>query len=99
MADKMTCPGCDSHTSGVLTAFGQGEPCPHCGLSWAVSAELANKRATVRVSRANNEVKAIAEEALQRAGRAEAEAERLRRIVDGVRAALDPTEIDEGTTP
>ena len=57
-----------------------------------MSAELADKRATVRVSRANDEVKAIAEGALKRAGRAEAEAERLRRIVDGVRAALDPIE-------
>lgn len=33
MSDKMTCPGCDAHTSSVLGAVERGEPCPYCGLS------------------------------------------------------------------
>lgn len=92
MADKMTCPGCDSHTSAVLRAYDSGEPCPSCGLSYEATCELYEKRRTVAVSRANDAVKAIADEALQRAGRAEAKAERLQRIVDGIRAALTETE-------
>lgn len=95
MSDKMTCPGCDAHTSAVYTAYGDGEPCPYCGLSHEAAYELIDIRQTVRVSRANDEVKAIAEEALKRAGRAEAENERLRRQVDAVRAAL----ATEGGTP
>lgn len=88
MSDKMTCPGCDSHASAVLRAFEDCEPCPYCGLSWSTAAELEEKHRTVRQSRANEEMKAIAEAALLRAGRAEAAAERLQRQVDAVRAAL-----------
>lgn len=88
MSDKMTCPGCDSHTSSVLQAFGNDEPCPHCGLSYGTAAELAEKHRTVRLSRANDAVKQIAEEALQRAGQAEAKVEKLERQLDAVYAAL-----------
>lgn len=88
MSDKMTCPGCDAHTSDVYRAHADGEPCPYCGLSYAASAELDEKRRTVRVSRASDEVKAIAEDALKRAGKAVAENERLQRQIDAVYAAL-----------
>lgn len=90
MADKMTCPGCDAHLSSVLNAFDRGEPCPVCGLSYATAAELDEKRRTVGESRANDEVKAIAEDALRRAGKASAEAEQLRRQVAAIRAVLGP---------
>lgn len=96
MADKMTCPGCDAHLSSILRAYDDGEPCPNCGLSWAAVDELFTKRRAVAVSRANEDVKQVADQALLRAGRLEAENERLRRIVDGVRAALDPSK--EGPT-
>lgn len=96
MGDKMTCPGCDAHTSSVYTAYWDEKPCPHCGLSYGAMAELDEKRRTVRVSRANDEVKAIAEDALKRAGHAEAANERLQRQVDAIRAALADT---EGRTP
>ena len=89
MSDKMECPGCASYSSSVQSAFDRGEPCPICGLSHEAAAELEEKRQTVRLSRANEEVKAIAEDALRRAGKAEAEAEQLRRTVDAIRAALD----------
>jgi hypothetical protein len=29
---KMTCPGCDAHTSAVGIAYRDGDPCPYCGL-------------------------------------------------------------------
>lgn len=85
----MTCPGCDARTSSVLAAFEDCDPCPYCGLSWSTAAELEEKHRTVRQSRADEEVKAIAEAALLRAGRAEAAVERLQRQVDAVRAALE----------
>jgi DNA repair exonuclease SbcCD ATPase subunit len=85
----MECPGCGSYTSSVYRAFADGEPCPVCGLSHEATAELITIRDTVRVSRANDEVKAIAEDALRRAGKAEAEVETLRRQIAGVRAALE----------
>lgn len=88
MSDKMTCPGCDAHLSSVLRAYNDGEPCPNCGLSYTSTAELLDRRRVVAESRANGEVKRIADEALLRAGRAEAKAERLQRIVDRVQAAL-----------
>lgn len=89
VSDKMTCPGCDAHLSSVMRAYNDGLPCPNCGLSYAAMEELFEKRRTVGVSRANDEVKAIADAALLRAGRAEAERDRLRRQLAGVRAALD----------
>ena len=33
MSEKMTCPGCDSHTSAVLNAYESDGECPYCGLS------------------------------------------------------------------
>lgn len=89
MSDKLECPGCGSYTSTVYAAYAREEPCPHCGLSHETMAELDNIRSTVRISRANDEVKAIAEAALQRAGKAEARADRLQRIVDAVREAFN----------
>lgn len=96
VADKMTCPGCDAHLSSVQRAYDRGEPCPNCGLSFLAMDELFRKRRTVAASRANDQVKQIADEALQRAGRLEAENQRLSRIVDAVKAALAST---EGPTP
>lgn len=89
MSEKMECPGCASYSSSVQSAFDRGEPCPICGLSHEATAELYEKRSTVRVSRANDEVKQIAEDALRRAGKAQAEVEMLRRQVAAVREALD----------
>jgi DNA replicative helicase MCM subunit Mcm2 (Cdc46/Mcm family) len=44
MADKMTCPACDSYTSDVLRAFRNGEPCPSCGLSNSAAQEVDEAR-------------------------------------------------------
>jgi hypothetical protein len=85
----MECPGCGSYSSDVAWAFNRADPCPICGLSHGTAAEIVNVRDTVRVSRANDEAKAIADNALRRAGKALAEAERLRRQVAAIRAVLD----------
>lgn len=45
MSEKMTCPGCGSHTSDVLRAFAADEPCPYCGLSSAAAVEVMAVRA------------------------------------------------------
>lgn len=31
MSNKMTCPGCKSHTSAVMMAAREGDACPYCG--------------------------------------------------------------------
>ena len=61
MADKMTCPGCGSHTSAILRAFDEGESCPTCGLSATAAVEII----AVRATRANAEVKAMFEKAVK----------------------------------
>lgn len=40
----MTCLGCGSHTSSVLYAFQNGEPCPVCGLSATATLEIQGVR-------------------------------------------------------
>lgn len=32
MSNCTQCPACHSYSSGVFTAFAQGNPCPECGL-------------------------------------------------------------------
>lgn len=39
MSRKLTCPGCDSRSSSVLTAFLDEEPCPGCGMAADAMAE------------------------------------------------------------
>lgn len=85
MSDKMTCPGCGSHTSSVWHAYIDGESMPCCGLSNGAIAELI----TIRDSRANDSIKAIADAAVKRANAAETELGKLRRQVQAVRDALE----------
>jgi hypothetical protein len=44
LSDKMTCPGCQSHSSSVATAYKNGQPCPSCDLSALISYEIENTR-------------------------------------------------------
>jgi hypothetical protein len=69
VSNKTTCPGCGAHSSSVTEAFASGQPCPFCRLSAAAAAEVV----AVREARADGKLKATAEEALLRAGRAESE--------------------------
>ena len=88
MGDKMTCPSCDSHTSGILAAYRDGQPCPVCGLSPEATAQIE----AIQDSRANDAAKQIAEDAIKRADKAEREASllrtRLHKVEDAVQSAL-----------
>lgn len=88
MGNKATCPGCNSHTSAVWAADGDDAPCPHCGLSAASRFEIQ----AVRARQADEQLKAQLEDALLRAGRAEAEVEALRLTMQRVRWALEGTD-------
>ena len=61
MGQKMTCPGCDSHTSSVLYAFENGKQCPNCGLSAAATLEIQ----TVRRAQADAQLKEKYEQAIK----------------------------------
>lgn len=92
MSRKMTCPGCNAHTSSVLAAFEEGRPCPNCGLS----AEAALEIDGVRQRRADEELKAKLETAIKERDAAQRELRlvkaRLERITDLVGRPLDEEE-------
>jgi hypothetical protein len=67
MGQKMTCPGCDSHTSTVLAAVQEDQPCPYCGLSAQAIVEVNG----LRERRDDDALSAQLSEALLRADRAE----------------------------
>jgi DNA repair exonuclease SbcCD ATPase subunit len=69
MSEKMTCPGCDSHTSSVLNAFENGSACPVCGLSCEATEEIL----AVRDKKASNDLKTRVEELLKEKSKAEDE--------------------------
>lgn len=81
----MTCPGCQSHTSDVLRAYDEDEPCPHCGLP----ASATDQVLAARRKAADADLTARYEELAVRVGRAESEAVRLRNVVDQFRDILD----------
>lgn len=87
MSDKMTCPGCDAHTSSVLAAVERGDPCPYCGLSAETIERVRQAQARFGETVLTEQLTA----ALKRAEAAESEARDLRkkldRIVTAVRAA------------
>jgi tRNA C32,U32 (ribose-2'-O)-methylase TrmJ len=88
----MTCPVCDSHTSSVRRAVLDGEPCPYCGASADLIAQVNDLRAR------NVEESLVVQltELRSRAEKAEAEVGRLRGVLSSVRWELDrldqPTE-------
>ena len=84
MADKMTCPACESHTSGMLSAFREGLPCPYCALPHeaAVAVLAAQQRA------ADEQLIARYMAAEKRAANAEQELGQLRRQLNGIRQIL-----------
>lgn len=61
MGDRTSCPGCRSHTSGVLNAFQENKPCPYCGLSAQAAFEIEGVRRRV----ADAELKARVEELIK----------------------------------
>jgi len=87
VGDKMTCPGCGAHTSNVLAAVCNGEPCPYCGLSADAIGEISD----VRRKRADEELKERLEKALTERDRALSEAAKHRQAVEDARRALGCT--------
>ncbi len=85
MSEKATCPGCSSHTSGVLAAIERDEPCPYCGLSASSIVEIN----AIRQSRADEQLRMALEGALLRAGRAEAELARLQSLFWELEAVIE----------
>lgn len=84
VSDKMTCPGCDAHTSGVLGAFKDGEPCPYCQLPATATEEIldARKRA------ADADLTKRYEELVKRNAQLETERNLLRAALNQVTAAV-----------
>lgn len=88
MSEKATCPGCNSHTSALMAVLrGEEDQCPYCGLSAAAMIEVI----AVQDSRASEQMNARISEAIvardraeQRAAKAEATLQRLRRLFDEV---------------
>jgi hypothetical protein len=80
MSEKMTCPGCGSHSSSVLADYRAEKPCRNCGLSWDAATEILD----VQERTANEELKAKLAEALKRADKAEDKARRLRNHLNGL---------------
>jgi hypothetical protein len=82
VSNKMTCPGCDAHSSTITQAFTTGEPCPCCGLSAEAAAEIY----AIRSSRADEELRSRAEQIArdrdQWRARAQAAEEKLSDIGD-----------------
>lgn len=79
MSNKATCPGCGSHTSAVYDAMhGERAACDHCGLPGSVIYEVHE----ARKREADKELLAKYEAAIVRAGKAEAERDRLGRKLE-----------------
>ncbi|MEO3856181.1 hypothetical protein [Acrocarpospora sp. B8E8] len=70
MSNKMTCPGCDSHSSSILTALLDDRPCPYCGLS----AEAMREIEEIRQSRADEALQARLQDAIKERDEAQREA-------------------------
>lgn len=85
MSNKMTCPACNAHLSSVRMAFETGEPCPECGLSATAAIEVLG----VQSKRGDESLKQQLADALIRAGRAEAEATKLREKLARIRWAVE----------
>lgn len=90
MSDRMTCPGCNTHTSSVLNAFENDRPCPHCGLSVEATAELLEVREAV----ANAELKTKLTAALVRADKAEKRVYRLEDALREIKGNLEGLDVD-----
>lgn len=99
MSEKMACPGCGAHLSGVLRAYEAGSPCPECGLSASAASEILR----IRSSRADEALRSDLAEALKGRDAAERKARsldyrlsELRRVVAEALAAPDPEWLHDG---
>ena len=94
MGNKAECPACKAWTSGVRDAMdGVRDFCPHCGLS----GEVIGGVYAAREALANADLIAKYEAVLVRAGKAEAQARKLRKRLDEVQRAMDGWQEDRET--
>ena len=85
MSNKQECPSCKAWTSAVWDAeHGRCDSCPSCGLSGAIIREVYETRRR----QADEELTGRYEQAIVRAGRAEAEVKRLRGHLDAIFSAV-----------
>lgn len=84
MGNRMTCPVCGSHTSSVLYAVRDGEPCPHCG----APADVIERVNALQETRADSTLKAELERTIIELGKVTAERDRLALIVAAVQQAV-----------
>jgi hypothetical protein len=91
MSDKMTCPVCGSHTSGVFSAAQNGDPCPRCG----APADVILRVDALRETRADEALKAELERTVIELGRVTAERDQLAVMVEAIRMVLSPEERDQ----
>lgn len=94
MSNKAECPACKAWLSGVYDAIeGVRAACPSCGLPGNVIREVER----VRKAKADSELTAKLEEALVRAGKAEAEAALLREHITAIKKVVTevPTPPDD----
>lgn len=95
MSDKMTCPGCDSYTSGVLADFTNEEECRYCGLPHEAAAAILSVRRTA----ADADLKARYEDAITRATRAEADSVRFAALLFELRELIERFSVDRSGDP
>lgn len=84
MSDKAECPACGSYSSTIRRAFGDGDPCPSCGLSADAAAEVM----AIRRRDADAELTRRCEEATVRADRTETRVRQLEAALDGLQKTL-----------
>lgn len=96
VSTKMKCPSCEAYTSAVYAAYGEGRPCPYC----ALPADVAAKVLEARKRGADEDLTQRCQEALVRAGKAEAEVAQLRRHLEAIKQAVaNPPEPVASTGP
>ena len=84
MGERMTCPVCDAHTSGVLSAVRDGGPCPYCN----APAELILEVTSLKARATDEKIVQRVQELGVQLGKAQGENERLQRLVMNIRDAL-----------
>lgn len=83
---KAECPACKAWLSGVYDAMeGVRAACPSCGLPGNIIRDVE----AARKAKADADLTAKLEEALVRAGKAEAEASILRRHITAIKKAIE----------
>jgi DNA repair exonuclease SbcCD ATPase subunit len=81
MSDKAWCPVCNSETSDLWTALRDGEPCPYCGASASLIAEVNE----LRLRRADEQVKVELEQTLVKLDKVTRQRNELARVIREVR--------------